>query len=252
MTAVKKRITVVGASGLIGRQLVPLLAAAGHDVVEASRATGVDLLSGDGLDDALAGADVVIDVINSATPEDSSQAFFEQTSSNLAAGARRAGVKHYVVLSIVGADRLAPLAGYLRGKMAQEEAAAESGAPWTVVRATQFHELAIPITESLVRGAEVRAPVASIQTVDSGEVSAVLARVATGIPLNVIHEVGGPEQMPFAEMARAVLEHQGRILSVIDDPEATYEGLPVDDTTLVTGPAAELCSTRLTDWLTRR
>lgn len=252
MTAPKRKITVIGASGLIGRQLVPLLAAAGHDVVAASRVAGVDVVTGEGLADAVADADAVVDVINSATPEDSAQAFFEQTSSNLAAAVRAVGVGHYIVLSIVGADILAPLAGYMRGKLAQEAAAAGSGAGWTVVRATQFHELAEPITESLMQGAEVRAPEASIQPVDSSEVTAVLARLATGQALNTIHEVGGPQKMSFADMARIVLAHQQRELPVFDDPDATYHGLPVDDTTLVTGACGELGRATLADWLARQ
>lgn len=245
------RITVVGATGLIGRQLVPLLRGRGHDVVAASRATGVDLLTGAGLADALTGADVVIDVINAPTPEDSAQQFFEQTSSNLAAAVRASSIRHHVVLSIVGADIMARDAGYLRGKLAQEQAAAGSGVPWTVLRATQFHELAEPITESMIRDGEVRAPIAAIQTVDSAEVTAVLAGIATGTPADRVREVGGPQQMSFAEMARVVLRRQGRELPVVDDPAATYHGIPVDQTTLVTGAGAELCATRLADWLAR-
>jgi uncharacterized protein YbjT (DUF2867 family) len=247
-----KSVTVVGATGLIGRQLVPMLTAAGHDVTEVSRATGVDVLTGTGLDKAVHGAAAVIDVINSASPDDSSEAFFTQASSNLAAAVTKAGVGHYVVLSIVGADRLAPLAGYMRGKIAQEVAAAESGVPWTVVRATQFHELAEPITESMITADEVRVPDAMIQTVDSAEVTAILARAVDGTALNAIHEVGGPQKMPFADMARAVLTHQRRALEVVVDPSATYNGLPVDNSTLVTGDDAELGAQRLVDWLAGR
>lgn len=247
-----KKITIVGATGLIGRQLVLLLGDTGHDVTEASRASGTDLLTGEGLDAALADADVVIDVINSATPEDHAEAFFKQTSANLSAAAAKAGIGHYVVLSIVGADAMAAHAGYIRGKIAQESAAANSGIPWTVVRATQFHELAESITESLITGGQVRAPKALIQTIDSKEVTAILARIATGSPFNAIHNVGGPQKMSFADMARAVLAHQNRELDVVDDPAATYHGLPVDNTTLVTDDEAELGATRLTDWLARR
>ncbi|WP_158166495.1 SDR family oxidoreductase [Mycolicibacterium smegmatis] len=252
MTESTKKITIIGATGLIGRQLVPLLNHAGHDVTEASRASGTDLLTGEGLDAALADADVVIDVINSATPEDSSEAFFKQTSANLATAAAKAGVGHYVVLSIVGADVMAAHAGYMRGKLAQESAAANSGVPWTVVRATQFHELAESITDSLITGDQVRAPEALIQTIDSGEVTAILARIATGSPFNAIHNVGGPQKMSFADMARTVLVHQSRALDVLDDPTATYYGLPIDNTTLVTDDEAELGTTRLADWLARR
>lgn len=247
-----KKITVVGATGLIGRQLVPLLSAAGHAVVPASRSTGVDVVTGVGLDAAVAGADVVIDVINSPTPADPSEAFFAQAASNLSAVTAKSGVGHYVVLSIVGTDGMAAHAGYMRGKVAQETAAAHSGVPWTVVRATQFHELAEPITESLVVDGVVRAPTAMIQTVDSAEVAAIVARVSTGSAVDGIHDVGGPQRMSFGDMARAVLAHQRRDLDVIDDPEATYHGIRVDDTTLVPGPGAELGVTRLDGWLQRR
>ncbi len=247
-----KRITVVGATGLIGRQLVPLLGDSGHEVIPASRASGTDLLTGDGLEDALAGADVVVDVSNSATPDDSAQEFFERASANLSAAAARAGVGHYVVLSIVGTDVMAAQSGYIRGKLAQEHAAANAGIPWTVVRATQFHELAEPITESLIADDVVRAPMALIQPVDSGEVTAILARMAVGGPLNVVHQVGGPQKMSFADMARTVLRRRGRPLDVIEDPSATYSGLAIDHTTLVTGDDAELGTTRLEDWLACR
>lgn len=247
-----KSITVIGATGLIGRQLVPLLRDAGHNVTAASRDSGVDLLTGQGLDDALADAEVIVDVINSTTPEDSAEAFFHQTAANLSAAAAKAGVRHYVVLSIVGADEMAPKAGYIRGKVAQEGAAATSGVPWTVVRATQFHELAEPITESLIAGDEVHAPAALIQPIDSSEVTAILARVAVSEPLNTIHNAGGPQKMSFSDMARAVLRHQSRTLNVLDDPSATYSGLNIDYTTLVTDDEAELGTTRLVDWLARR
>jgi len=247
-----KNITVIGATGLIGRQLVPLLRGAGHDVTAASRDSGVDLLTGKGLDDAVAGAEVVVDVINSPTPEDSAEAFFQQTAANLSAAAAKANVEHYVVLSIVGADEMAPNAGYIRGKIAQERAAESSGVPWTVVRATQFHELAEPITESLIVGDQVCAPTALIQPVDSAEVTAILARIAVDEPLNAVHEVGGPQKMSFHDMARIVLRHQGRTLTVLEDPSATYSGLSIDRTTLVTDEEAELGTTRLVDWLARR
>lgn len=251
ITQPTRRIAVVGATGLIGRQLVPLLRQAGHDVIEVSRAFGVDLLTGDGLADALDGTNGVIDVINSATPEDPAEEYFKQTSAHLATAAVAAGAGHYVVLSIVGADRLAGGAGYMRGKIAQERAAEECGIPWTVLRATQFHDLAEPITESMIADDEVRAPEALIQTVDSAEVAAILARIAVSTPLNAIHEVGGPHKVTFADMARTVLAHQGRRLTIRDDPTATYQGLPVDDSTLVTGDDAELGFTPLAEWLRR-
>ena len=247
-----KTVTVIGSTGLIGSQLVRDLADAGHRVVEVSQSTRADVFTGEGLDEALAGADVVIDVVNSATPEDSAQAFFEQTSANLSAAAAAAGVGHYVVLSIVGADLLAPVAGYMRGKVAQEAAAAASGVPWTVVRSTQFHELTAGITESLVVDDEVRVPVASIQTIASAELVEILTRIAGGDPLDAIHEVAGPQRMSFADMARTVLRHQHRDLHVVDDPAVGYFGLPIQHSTLVPGDTAERGATPLADWLARR
>ncbi|MGN6694983.1 MAG: SDR family oxidoreductase [Aquihabitans sp.] len=246
-----KNVTVVGSTGLIGSQLVQNLDAAGHRIVEVSQATRADAFTGEGLDEALAGTDVLIDVINSATPEDPSEAFFKQTSANLSAAAAKAGIGHYVVLSIVGADRLTPVAGYLRGKVAQEAAAAASGVPWTVVRSTQFHELAEGITESLVTDGEVRVPVASIQTIASAELVEILLDIATSTPLNAVSEVGGPQRMSFAELARTVLEHQRRNLQVFEDPAVGYFGLPIDQTTLVPDEHARRGTTPLADWLAR-
>lgn len=244
-----KTVTVIGSTGLIGSQLVQNLNAAGHRVVEVSQQTRADVFTGDGLDEALAGTDVVIDVINSASPDDSAQGFFEQTSANLSAAAAAAGVAHYVVLSIVGTDHLAPVAGYMRGKLAQEVAAAACGVPWTVVRSTQFHELTAGITDSLVVDDEVRVPVASIQTIASAELVEILADIATSDPLDTIHEVGGPQRMSFAEMARTVLDHQHRSLNVVEDPAVGYFGYPIEKTTLVPDENAQRGITRLADWL---
>jgi uncharacterized protein YbjT (DUF2867 family) len=157
-----------------------------------------------------------------------------------------------VVLSIGGTDALAPGAGEMRGKLAQERAAAHSGLPWTVVRSTQFHELTESITASLINGGQVHAPDASIQPIASNELAAILMRGAIGDALGAIHEVGGPQRMSFAEMARVVLAHQERDLTVVDDPAATYFGLPIDDTTLVPHGDAELGTTALSTWLAQR
>lgn len=245
-------VTVIGSTGLIGSQLVRDFVAVGHRVVEVSQSTRADVFTGEGLDEAVAGADVVIDVVNSATPDDAAQAFFEQTSANLSAAAAEAGVGHYVVLSIVGADRLARVSGYMRGKVAQEAAAAASGVPWTVVRSTQFHELAEAITESLLVGDEIRVPVASIQTIASAELVEILADIAIGTPLNAIYDVGGPQRMPFADMARTVLNHQRRDLRVLEDPAVGYFGFPIEATTLVPEEGAQRGTTPLADWLERR
>ena len=241
------RIVIAGATGQIGRQVTPLLNAAGHQVTAASRETGVDAAIGSGLDSALHGADVVIDVLNSPTMEDDAAlAFFTATSSNLTVAAKNAGAQHYVLLSIVGVDGLQG-GGYLRGKVVQENTVAASGLPYTIVRATQFHELTGQIAGSLIVGDEVHAPDALIQPIASAEVSAVLARIATEPPADGVHDVGGPDKLTFAEMATLVL---GR--PAIVDSTATYFGTPVTENSLVAGDDAERGSTRLADWLGTR
>jgi uncharacterized protein YbjT (DUF2867 family) len=244
------KLTVIGASGLIGTKVVDLLTAAGHQVVATSRSTGVDVLSGEGLADALAAADVLIDVVNSPSfADDEVLQFFSTSTTNLAAAAKTAGVGHYVALSIVGADGL-PDSGYMRAKVVQEKTIVDSGIPYTVVRATQFHEFAEAITGSLVVGDEVRVPDGLIQLIGSDDVAAEVARVAVGPPVGGIVNIGGPEKFSFADMARAVLAKQGDDKTVVVDPQATYFGTPVDEQhSLVTGDDAVLAATRFTDWL---
>ena len=246
------RITVIGASGLIGSKVVERLTARGHDVVASSRSTGVDVLTGEGLADALVGAQVLVDVTNSPSFEDNAvMAFFTTSTSNLVAAAKEAGVSHYVALSIVGADGL-PESGYLRAKVAQEHAITGSGLPYTIVRATQFAEFAEAITESLTVGDEVRVPDGAIQLITADDVAAEVASVAMAGPVNGIVNIGGPEKMPFADLARAVLAKQGSDKAVVVDPQATYFGTPVDDASLVTGEGAVLGTVRFSDWLAAR
>lgn len=241
------KITIVGATGQIGSQLVPLLTAAGHHVTAASRDSGVDAAIGSGLDAALGDADAVIDVLNSPTTEDDAAlAFFTATSSNLTMAAKKAGVGHYVLLSIVGVDALQG-GGYLRGKVVQEKTVADSGLPYTIVRATQFHELTELIAGSLVTDGQVHAPDALIQPIASAEVAAVLARIATEPPADGVHDVGGPDTLTFAEMASLVLG-----LPAVVDPDATYFGTPVTERSLVTADDAERGTTRLSDWIGAR
>lgn len=241
------KITVIGATGQIGRQVIPLLTTAGHDVTAASRGTGVDAAIGSGLDGALHEADAVIDVLNSPTMEDDAAlAFFTATSANLTVAAKKAGVRHYVLLSIVGVDGVDG-GGYLRGKVLQEKTVAASGLPYTIVRATQFHELTEQIAGSLVTGDEVRVPDALIQPIASTEVAAALARIVTEPPADGVHNLGGPDKLTFAEMATLIL---GR--PAVVDPAATYFGTPVTQNSLVTGDDAERGSIRLSEWLGAR
>lgn len=243
-----KKIAVIGASGQIGSKVVELLSAEGHDVVSASRNSGVDVLTGEGVDAALAGADVLVDVLNSPSFDDGPVLkFFTTSTTNLTTAAKAAGVGHYVALSIVGADGL-PESGYLRAKVAQEKIITESGLPYTIVRATQFHEFAEMITGSLIAGDEVHAPDALIQPIAAADVAAEVAKVAVAGPRNGIVNIGGPDKIPFADLARSVLARQGKVLPVVVDQQATYFGTRLQETSLVTGDGAVLAPTRFADW----
>jgi uncharacterized protein YbjT (DUF2867 family) len=238
------KITVIGASGLIGTKVVELLTAAGHEVVAASRSTGVDVRTGEGLGAALAGAEVLVDVANSPSfADDDVLAFFTTSTTNLVAAARTAGVNHYVALSIVGADGL-PDSGYMRAKVAQEKLIVASGLRYTIVRATQFQEFTADITAGLTVGDEVRVPDARIQPIAAGDVADEVARVATAAPLDGVVDIGGPDKISFAEMARLVIANRGDGRSVVVDPAATYFGTAVDDNSLVTGDGGKLASTK--------
>lgn len=243
------KITVMGASGQIGTKVVALLAAAGHEPVAASRNTGADVLTGQGLVEALSGAEVLVDVVNSPNFDDGPVLdFFTRSTTNQVTAARKADVNHYVALSIVGCDAL-PDSGYMRAKVAQERIIAESGLPYTIVRATQFHEFADAITASLTVDGMVRVPEGLIQPIAGAEVAAAVARVAQAAPVNGVVNVGGPEKMTFAELAAVALAHRDETLPIVIDPEAVYFGTKVGDTGLVTGADATLAKTRLVDWL---
>jgi uncharacterized protein YbjT (DUF2867 family) len=228
------KITVVGASGLIGTKVVGLLEGAGHEVVAASRSTGVDVLTGAGLVEALEGANVVVDVTNSPSFEDDAvMEFFTTSTTKLVAAAKTAGVSHYVALSIVGVDGL-PDSGYLRAKVVQEKIITESGLPYTILRATQFTEFTDAITDSMTVGDEVRVPDALIQPIAADEVASDVARAAVGGPLGGIANIGGPEKISFERMARDVLDRRGDDKTVVVDPEAGYFGTRLAERSLVT------------------
>ncbi|MCV7205834.1 SDR family oxidoreductase [Mycolicibacterium peregrinum] len=242
------KITVIGASGQIGSRVVRLLTEAGHDVVAASLSSGANVLTGEGLAEALSGADALVDVVNSPSFEDGPVLdFFTASSRNLVAAAKETGVGHYVALSIVGTDGL-PDSGYMRAKVAQEKNITESGLPYSIVRATQFQEFAEAITGSLVVGDEVRVPDARIQLISVDDVAGEVAKVAQGAPLNGIVNIGGPDKFSFADMARAVLAKQGDDKPVVIDPQAKYFGTAVDDNSLVTGDDGILGETRWAAW----
>jgi uncharacterized protein YbjT (DUF2867 family) len=228
------KITVIGASGLIGTKVVDLLTAEGHDVVAASRSTGIDVLTGEGLAEALSGADALVDVANSPSFEDDPvMEFFSTSSTNLVAAAKASGVGHYVALSIVGVDGL-PNSGYMRAKVVQEKVITESGLPYTILRATQFAEFADAITDSMVVGDEVRVPDALIQPVAADDVARDVARAAVAQPLRGIVNIGGPDKISFEQLARDVLARRGDDKTVVVDPQARYFGTQLAKRSLVT------------------
>ncbi|MGA7132494.1 MAG: NAD(P)H-binding protein [Mycobacterium sp.] len=243
------KITVLGATGLIGKDVVASLNDAGHQTVAASRGSGADVLTGEGLPPALAGANVLVDVINSPSYDDDPvMQFFTTATKNLVDAAKSANVGHYVALSIVNCDGL-PESGYMRAKVVQESAITESELPYTIVRATQFHEFAEGITDSMTVGDEVRVPDGPIQPIAAAEVAAEVARVAQAEPVNGVVNIGGPQKLRFADMANLVVTHRGGTAPVIVDPSARYFGTLVSETSLVTGDDAVLADIRLADWL---
>jgi uncharacterized protein YbjT (DUF2867 family) len=229
------KISVVGASGLIGSKVVERLRADGHEVVASSRSSGVDVLTGAGLADALAGADALVDVTNSPSFEAAPvMEFFTRSATNLVDAAREAGVGHYVALSIVGVDGL-PDSGYFRAKVAQERIVRESGIPYSIVRATQFAEFADEITESMTLGDEVRVPDALIQPIPADAVATAVARAASSPPTNDVTNVGGPEKITFEQLARDALARSGDgSKTVVVDSRARYFGARLSARSLVT------------------
>jgi uncharacterized protein YbjT (DUF2867 family) len=243
------KIVVIGGSGLIGTKLVKILRQSGHEVLAASRATGVNTLTGEGLAAALTGADVVVDVANSPSFEDKAvMDFFETAGRNIHAAETTARVGHHVALSVVGTDRL-PDSGYFRAKMAQENLIKASKIPYTIVRATQFFEFAGAIAESAVDGQTVRLPPAKMEPIAAEDVAAILADVAVGKPLNATIDIAGPEPIRMDELARQFLSAKRDSRTVTTDPNAGYYGTQVNDQSLTpTGPARR-GKIRFSQWL---
>lgn len=246
------KIVVLGGTGLIGRQLVAELAILGHDAVAASPKNGVDSMTGAGLLVAFAGAQVVVDVTNPKSFEDDAVLdFFRSSAGNTAAAARNAGVGHLLVLSIVGTDRLQN-SGYFRGKLAQEQALADSGVPFTIVRATQFFEFLGTIAEGHTREGVAHLPTFAFQPIASADVALALADAATSQPMNGIIEIAGPERAPLAEFVATWLGAQDDPRGIVPHEGAGYFGAPADDSTLVPGEQARLLQTRFEAWLDRQ
>jgi uncharacterized protein YbjT (DUF2867 family) len=243
------KIAVIGATGMIGARVVKFLNGIGHQTTAAALELGTNVLTGEGLADVLAGADALVDVTNAPTFEaDAVMQFFTTSATNIVAAANDAGVRHYVMLSIVGAHGL-PESGYMRGKIAQERIARDSGLPYTVVRATQFHEFTPAITSILTSNGEVRVPDALIQPIAADEVAVQVSRAAISEPVYGIVNIGGPDKLSFADMAARVVASRGDVAEVVVDPAARYFGALLNTSSLVTDDNAVLGCTRFADWL---
>ncbi|MNQ34708.1 NmrA-like family protein [compost metagenome] len=243
------KIVVIGGTGLIGTQLCDNLRKRGHDVLPASPNTGVNAVTGEGLQQALEGADVVVDVANSPSFEDAAVlSFFEASGRNLSAAEKAAGIKHHVALSVVGTERMLD-SGYFRAKMAQEKLIKESGVPYSILRATQFFEFIGAIAQSGTEGDTIRLPTAALQPIASADVAAALTNIAEQSPSNGTVEVAGPDRQPIASFVKIYLQHSGDPREVIADAQATYFGAPIDDKSLTPGADPIIGTNHYDAWL---
>src|SRR5262245_5452754 len=244
------KIVVIGGTGLIGSKTVAILRQGGHDVIAASPRSGVNTITGEGLEQAMAGTQVVIDLANSPSFEDKAVLnFFETSGRNLLPAEAAAGVRHHVALSIVATDRTDN--GYFRAKLAQEKLIEASGIPYTIIRATQFMEFVGGIADSSADGNTVKLPPILFQPIAADDVAASVADVALAAPKNGIVEIAGPERAPFNEIVARYLKAVGDLRQVVRDPEARYWGGRVEERSLVPLGEARLGRIGLDEWLRR-
>jgi uncharacterized protein YbjT (DUF2867 family) len=245
------KIVVIGGSGLIGTKLVNKLRESGHEALAASPASGVNTITGEGLAEALAGAQVVVDVANAPSWEDKAVLeFFETSGRNLLAAEAAAGVRHHVALSVVGTERLLQ-SGYFRAKMAQENLIKASKVPYTIVRSTQFFEFVNGIAQSATDGQTVRLSPAFMQPIVSDDVAAALAEIMLGPPVNGTVELAGPERLRLDELVRRFLSAKQDARQVVTDVHARYFGIELNDQSLTPGDNPRIGPTRFADWLSR-
>jgi uncharacterized protein YbjT (DUF2867 family) len=246
------KIVVIGGTGLIGSKTVAILRRGGHEVVAASPKSGVNTITGEGLEEVVAGAQVVIDLSNSPSFEDKAVLeFFETSGRNLLAAEAAAGVRHHVALSIVGTDRT-PDNGYFRAKVAQEKLIETSGIPYTIIRSTQFMEFLGGIADAGADGNTVRISPGLFQPIAADDVAAIVADVALAAPRNGIVEIAGPDRAPFNEIVARYLKAVGDPREVVRDPEARYWGGRVEEDSLVPLGEARLGRIGFDEWLRRR
>jgi uncharacterized protein YbjT (DUF2867 family) len=244
------KIVVIGGTGLIGSKAVAILRQGGHEVVAASPNTGVNTITGEGLKEVMAGAQVAIDLANSPSFEDKAVLeFFKTSGRNLLAAEAEAGVRHHVALSIVGIDRTDN--GYFRAKVAQEKLIETSGTPYTIIRSTQFLEFLGAIAASNADGNMVRLSPGLFQPIAADDVAAIVADVALAAPRNGIVEIAGPERAPFNKFIARYLKGVGDKREVVSDPEARYFGGRVEERSLVPLGEARLGRIALDEWLRR-
>lgn len=244
------KIVVIGGTGLIGSKLCKNLQDLGHEALAASPSTGVNVISGEGLTEALKGADVVVDVANSPSFEDHAALhFFETAGHNLFKAEKIDGVKHHVALSVVGNERLLD-SGYFRAKMAQEKLIKKSGIPYTILRATQFFEFIHAIAHSgREEGNTIHLSSAALQPVASADVAAALMEIALKAPINQTVEVAGPDKRPLVEFASGYLKHTKDPRQTVTDDTVPYFGAQIDDQSLTPGANPIIGATRFEDWL---
>jgi uncharacterized protein YbjT (DUF2867 family) len=244
------KIVVIGGTGLIGSKTVAILRQRGHEVIAASPQSGVNTITGDGLNEAVAGAQVVIDLANSPSFEDKAVLkFFETSSRNLLAAEATAGVRHHVALSIVGIDRSDN--GYFRAKVAQEKLIGTSGIPYTIIRSTQFMEFLGGIATTSADGDMVKIPPSLFQPIAADDVAAIVADVALAAPRNGIVEIAGPDRAPFNEVVAQYLKAVGDPRQVVRDPQARYWGSRIEERSLVPLGEARLGHVHFNEWLRR-
>jgi uncharacterized protein YbjT (DUF2867 family) len=241
------RLTVIGGTGLIGSQVVQKLTAAGHEAVPAAPSTGVDVITGKGLDQALEGAEVEINLANSPTFDEASLGFFRTSMNNLLAAGEHAGVRHQVILSIVGVDQV-PQLDYYRAKILQEDLLRQGPTPYSIVRATQFFEFMNAVLSETSDDTTVRLPATRLQPIAAADVVDAVVEVSTGTPLQGIRNVAGPDVFPLDELGRVTLTAQLDKRTVItDDHAGMFAGVAGD--VLTAGPDAHLAPTHYQDWI---
>ncbi|HEY2623551.1 MAG TPA: SDR family oxidoreductase [Dyella sp.] len=247
------KIVIIGGTGLIGSKVAERLRKGGHGVLAASPSSGVNSLTGEGLEPALAGADIVVDLANSPSFEDQAVLdFFERSGRNLLAAEKNAGVKHHLALSVVGTDRPAlATSGYMRAKLAQEKLIRAAGIPYTIVRSTQFFEFLGSIAGAGGNEQAIHLSTGLMQPIASDDVADAVTDCTLGAPVNGTVEIAGPERAPLAELVQRFLTRVGDPRKVVADPKALYFGAELEPNSLLPGEGARLGALDFQAWFAR-